>query len=28
MAIEGCPNDPVMSVADATGYSGTEHDTK
>jgi hypothetical protein len=24
MANEGCPNDPVISVADATGYSGTD----
>jgi hypothetical protein len=27
MANEACPNDPVISVADATGYSGTEDDT-
>jgi hypothetical protein len=27
MANEGCPNDPVISVADATGYSGTEDGT-
>ena len=27
MANEGCPNDPVISVADATGYSGTEDET-
>ena len=26
MANEGCPNDAVISVADATGYSGPEDD--
>ena len=27
MANEGCPNDAVISIADATGYSGTGDDT-